>query len=132
MTAARGEIVLTTRVYPKGVTVFYDVVFTQSDTKALYRHVRGGLPARFWDDEPAHVHLDLKDTRYIRQLMCIHGGSMNDCIERADARLHELYVEEDPEWLKSLKIHKRKTPVPMSLTPRIFAPSGRRKGEVAA
>ena len=100
--------------------MFYNVEDVDG-TLSLVRFVSGRLPAEFWRD-PAHVRYIQPDV--IRQMICMHDGTMDDCIERTDDHLFNLYLEEDPEWRKGLTARGYKTAGRRSSPRRRPAPSG--------
>lgn len=101
--------------YPEGVRIQYVIERYGPATNRLLRYVTGSLPPHFWEDA-AHVRYE-PDGR-IREMLCMHGGSMYDCIAQADEHLAELYAQDDPVWLEELKLKKREKARPIRLTKR--------------
>lgn len=97
----------------------YDVERAGGTTNRLVRYISGPLPPYYWEDA---AHVRAVDKGVVKQMICMHSGTMLECIEKVDEKLHDLYTEAD----LSLSTHQKKkmkkayVPKPITVAPRSF------------
>jgi hypothetical protein len=91
-------------------------------TNRLYQFIQGRIPSGYQDEGVSHLRA--VGNGVMRMLLCMHGGSMDDCIERMDEFTFELYECDGIDYAEIAARMARKRgkyiPKPMQLPPRQF------------